>query len=328
MAEDKDNKIKVSDELIGIEKDEALKYLGLDSDANDYEIDEKFWQLSKRARVIKDDAEREQKMVDLSYVFDVATGKEQARLKALAEREAEPKFLGKTKGEWKNYIGYTWYKYLIVIVAVVCLFFIVKRVIFTPKEDIAVLSVGHFLVDGDNIEARLLDFGFKHPYVADVDLAVPNDQGQTNNAYAETSSSVLFLSNPEIVVTDEATVYYFYGNMDDMTNYYEALKDQLLDQAYEKITPIYYSEYESVELSIKYQEDMGAGNIDYSELETADRTKKLIGLEVKDPEFIEKMGYTNKWPKSEPTLVFSFGIKGDNKKPAEEYLTSLLKELS
>lgn len=328
MAQDNDNKIKVSDELIGIGKEEALKYLGLEPDASAYDIDEKFWQLSKRSRGIKDDAEREQKMVDLSYVFDVATGKEQARLKALAEREAEPKFLGKTKGEWKNYIGYTWYKYLIVIVALVCLVLIVKRVVFTPDEDIGVLSVGHFAVDTDIMIDRLKEFGFKNPYVADVDLAVPNDQNQTNNAYAETSSSVLFLSNPELVITDEATVCYFYGNMDDMSAYYESLKDQLSDEAYGKITPVYFSEYDSVQLSIEYQEKMEAGNIDYSELDTASKEQKLIGLEIKDPELIKELGYVNKWPKSDATLVFSFGIKGDNKKQAEEYLTSVLKDLS
>ena len=328
MANDIEHESGASEELIGMSKEKALEYLGLKPDANDFEIDDKFWQLSKNARGISDDKEREQKIIDITYAYDVATGKEQERIRALREREAEPKYLGKTKGEWKNYFGYTWYKYLIVIFIIVCAVLIVKRIIFTPDEDIGVLSVGHFKVDTDIMDARLRDSGFKNPYVAEVDIAVPNDQGQTSNAYASQSSSVLFLSNPELVVTDEATLLYFYGNMADMAPYYEELKEELPAETLEKITPVYYSEYDAELLSVKYQEDQGAGNIDYSDLEAASQEPVLVGLEIKDEDLMTALGYKNLWPSSDATLIFSFGVKGDNKEEAPKFLTSILREVS
>lgn len=328
MSDIKDPTKEVSKELIGMSKEEALKYLELPFDANDYEIDDKFWQLSKRLRTIKDEPERKQKMVDLSYVYDVATGKEEARLKALQEHDAAPKFLGKTKAEWKNYVFYSWYKYLIGVVIIVVAVILVKQIFFTPDEDVAVLSVGHFNVDVEVMEAKLLEAGFEHPYVTCVDLAVSNDQNQTTTSYAESSATVLFLSEPELVVMDEATVFYFYGNLGDMSAYYEDLKLELSDEVLNKITPIYFSEYEAVKLSIDYQEKLGSTEIDYSDLETADRSKVLIGLEIKDKELINKLGYTNLWPESEDTLVFCFGNKGDNMDPSKSFLTSILKEVS
>ena len=328
MSTDIEHESGASEELIGMSKEQALEYLGLKTDANDFEIDDKFWQLSKRARGIEDDKEREQKIIDITYAYDVATGKEEARIKALKEREAEPKFLGKTKAEWKNYFGYTWYKYLIVLLIIVCAVLIVKRVVFTPEEDIGMLSVGHFSVDTDIMDARLRDYGFKNPYVVEVDLAVPNDQGQSTNIYASQSSQVLFLSNPEIVVTDEATMLYFFGNLSDMSSYYDELKEELPEETLSKITPIYYSEYEAELNSIEYQKSQGAEEIDYSDLEAASQEKILCGLEIKDTELMTELGYKNLWPKSEATLIFSIGVNGDNKEEAQKFLTTILKEVS
>ena len=88
-------------------KEEALEYLGLPSDANDFYIDEKFWKLSKQYRG-KNDKESEDKLSELSAVYNIACGRRDEALRKADERAKASKFLGKTKDEWKNYFAYSW----------------------------------------------------------------------------------------------------------------------------------------------------------------------------------------------------------------------------
>lgn len=317
---------KVTPELIGMSKEDALKFLELPLDANDFAIDEGFWKLSKRTRSIKDEAEREQKMIDISYAYDVATGKEEKRIKALEQRAAEKKYFGKTKGEWGVYFGYTWYRYLIALVAIICIIAIVYRVVFTPDEDIAVLSVGHFEVNVDVMEDRLKNEGMKNPFVNNSNLVVPNDQGEMNGSYADMTSSVLFVAQPDIVVTDEMTVKYFFEQFQDLSIYYEGLEEQIGSEAFSKIEPIYCTEYEAGVLSMEYLESQ-AMDTDRNELLTMSHDRMLIGLMIKDETLIKKLGYFNLWPNSEATLVFGIGAGCDDRAQSERILTSIFSEL-
>ena len=65
---------KPSPEILQMSREEAVSYLGLKDDANDFAIDEKFWQLSKRYRG-DDTPESEQKLADVSCAYDIACGR-------------------------------------------------------------------------------------------------------------------------------------------------------------------------------------------------------------------------------------------------------------
>lgn len=329
MADDNTNNPldKVTSELVGISKEDALKYLELNDDANEFLIDEAFWKLSKRIRSEKDDSIREQKMLDLSYVYDVATGKEEKRLEALRTREAAKKYFGKTKEEWKVYFGYTWYRYLIVIIILICLGSIIYRMAFTPEEDLSVLSVGHFEVDVDVMENRLKNQGMVNPFVNSSNLVVPNDEGEVNGSYADMTSSVLFVSNPDIVITDEPTTKYFFDQFQDLTMLYEELEDKIGSEAFSKIEPVYCTEYEAGVLSIEYLESQ-AMDADRNELVSLSHDRILIGFKITDESLIKRLGYYNLWPKKEATLVFGIGTNCVDRSRAESVIISILSEVS
>ena len=304
-------------------KAEALAFLGLEGDASDFAVDEKFWQLSKNARAIKDDAEREKRMEELSYAYDVATGREEARLKAQAAHDNAKKYFGKTAEEWKVYFGYTWYKYLLIIAGIVVLGMIGYRVFLAPKQDFAVLTVAHYNVENQVMTDRLMEDGYKNPYVANVDYAGPNDEGQENGMYADMTASVLFSSRPEVVITDEKSVNYFFVQYADIAPYYAELKSLLPSDKYALIEPVYYSEYEAAQLSVQYQIDQGATEVDTSVLDEASTQRVMIGLKIKDSALIDSLGFINMWPESEPNLIFSIGANGEDRQGAENFILEI-----
>lgn len=317
----------VTSELIGMSAEDALKYLELPSDANESQIDDAFWKLTKNARSIKDDALREQRLADLSYAFDVATGKEARRIKAMEERAATKKYFGKTKEEWGVYFGYTWYRYLIVIVGIIIVLSIGYRMFFTPKEDISILSIGHFDADVEVMENRLKDSGFVNPFVNTANTVVPNDEGESNSSIADMTSSVLFASSPEIIITDEKSCKYFFEQFQDLSVFYESLRNSLSSEVFEKIEPIYCSEYEKGLISVEYLESMKM-EADRSELDEMSQEQIIIGLKVTDTTFIKKLGYTNLWPKTEPTLVIGIGHSAKDNAKCEKVISDMLMELN
>lgn len=319
---------KVSQELIGMSREDALRYLELPENANDYEIEERFWQLSKRSRAIKDDAERIRQMNDLSYVLDVATGREEARLKALADREAAKKYFGKTAEEWKVYFGYTWYKYLLVLIGILVIGALLYRIFFTPDEDISVISVGHYQSDPTLMEVRLKDEGFKNPYCTNVDYVAPNDEGQTGNMYNEMTASVILASNPDIVITDELSYIYQFGQFADMGYFYDELKEELPADKFSKITPVYCSEYDAVEKSIEYQEKSDTGEVDRSDLQTANTEEIMVGLKIEDEALIYDLGFKTLWRDMPEHMIISFGVNGTHRSSAEGVIKGILNELN
>lgn len=318
---------KVSPELIGMSKADALKYLELADDAGDYQIDEAFWKLSKNARKIKDDSERDQRIIDITYAYDVATGKEEKRIKALQERAAAKKYFGKTAAEWKVYFGYTWYRYLIVLFIIVCIGMIVYRIAFAPDEDVSVLSIGHFDCDVEVLENRLKDEGMKNPFVNTSNLVVPNDQGEMNGSYADMTSAVLFASEPDIVITDEMTAKYFFDQFEDMSLIYEHLQTNVSPDILSKIEPVYCTEYEALLISVEYLESQHM-EADRDELVSASHDKVLIGLKITDEDLIRKLGFLNLWPESPATLIIGLGTNCRDFNECEEIITSIVNEVT
>lgn len=310
----------VSENIINMSKEEALNYLELPSDASWEEIDTKFWQLSKAYRKLPQE-EGEDKINELSKVYDIATGKRDREEAEAKERAGKKKFFGKTFDEWKNYAYYTWYKYLIAIVVIVVLGNLAYTIFLKPDNDLRVISVGHFVHEGSYLEDLSAVVGYKYPYMLEVNVAIPNDEGQQGDQYSEQAAAAALMSNPNIIVTDGRTYPYYFGNMIDISDYYYELENELPPEIYAQITPVYCSEQEFQDL---------AGGFSDRDTDTEEYSDEVImvGLLISDSDFISRMGYTCLWPNDEPTLVFSFG--GGELKDQEmtrEYLTEIFLDM-
>ena len=311
----------VSEEILSMTKEEALAYMELPADTSWEDIDNKFWQLSKQYRK-EHGEEAEEKLNELSKVYEIATGKRDREAEEARIREGKKKYWGKTSDEWKNYFYYTWYKYLIGIVLGIVILNLLYTVFLKPENDARVISVGHFVVEGEYFEDKAMEVGFKYPYTLEVNVAVPNEVGEQGDMYAEQAAAAALMADPDIIVTDNRTYPYYFGNMVDMSDYYEELEDILPPEVYARITPVYCSEAHFQELAGGFS-DRETDTEEYSDEEI------MVGLLIEEPELIRSMGYSCLWPDEEYNLVFSFG-SGELQDPerTRDLLTSVFLEMA
>lgn len=325
--------IKASPEVEAMSIDEALEYLGLPKTANAFAIDEKFWQLSKNARSIADDTERAQREADLSCAYDIASGRAARRKAAVEAHDKAPKYLGKTAAEWQNFFHYNWFKILVIVVVAACVISIARSMLFKKEYDVGVVSLGHFDVDTRYMESFLVNqLGFENPFLNYVDTVVPNDQGESARAYSDQSAATMFLSQPELLVSDNLTVGYYFDDLVPLDDVYVALETQLPTEFYNSITPIYMSEREYHELSNAYAEYVGLDSDTYTsdedEMENFSTEQHIIALQIEDAAIMAEWGYYSLWPETTPNLTF--GIYRDCKdySVAENTLVSILQSMA
>ena len=139
---------------------------------------------------------------------------------SVADYQKEKKFFGKTGDEWRTYFSYTWYKYLIGLILIILAGNILHAVITNKGYDSGVVSIGHFETTTDYVENFMTTrLGYENPLVSTVDMVVPNDQGQSQQAYADQTASTLLLSGPNVLVFDEVTMPYYFGSLQDVTRF-------------------------------------------------------------------------------------------------------------
>lgn len=304
---------------------QAKAYMGLDEDANDFAIDEKFWQMSKVIRRSKDE-DAQEKLDDLSTVYDIATGRRDDRRKAAQIRDKKKKFFGKTGDEWLTFFSYSWFKILIIAVVIIVVFNLLYTIFIKPRPDVNVISVGHFAYEGDFYETFMPELGYKNPYHNAVDIVVPNDEGDRGNAYSEQAAATIFVSEPDLIVTDTHTVKYYFSEFSDISTIYADLREMLTTEQFDCLVPIFCSElefeqliygYEEEELMYEYTEE----GFDPSEY---DNTPIMIGIEITDDEFMTKLGYTTGWDAGD-NLVFSMYGSANDPTKTESIILSLLR---
>ena len=169
--------------------------------------------------------------------------------------------------------------------------------------------------------------GYENPLVSTVDMVVPNDQGQSQQAYADQTASTLLLSGPNVLVFDEVTLPYYYSNLQDLSSLYSYLRDNLTQAQFSKLRPIYLSERQAQQLLIDYEINYGAegiGGIDDLDMSVYDDNPIMIGIAVEDEDAITALGYQNLWPEYETTLVFSIYTQTMNYSDSELIIMELL----
>ena len=79
-----------------LSEDEALIYMGLEADADIKEIEDRFWQMSKKYRG-KDDPESLAMEDEISAVYDIASGRREVKEQEEYVRQNEPKYFGRLR---------------------------------------------------------------------------------------------------------------------------------------------------------------------------------------------------------------------------------------
>lgn len=323
--ETKKTPITASPEVVKMTREEAISYLGLPEGANSYAIDEKFWQLCKRYK--SGSEEDEQKLVDLSEAYDIATGRRDARKKAIEIRENQRKYFGKTSDEWRNHWNYNWYKYLIAVVLIVIAGNLFYNIVLKPDYDCAIISLGHFDIENDTYYDNLLsDMGFNNPYITNVNIVVPNDEGELSSAYENQNAVTSLLIRPNIVVTEAKSAPYYYDQLMDLSDIYAELSSYLTPAQMAKIVPVYCSEREYYEYSNAYAESMDMLTEEEMDLSGYSTAREMIGLMITDEALITRMGYTYLW-NDEPNMVFGIYYDPMDIADARNILIRLLSEL-
>ena len=319
--------IEAGADICSMTREQALAFMELPANANDFMIDERFWKLSKQLRG-DNSAEGKQRIADLSAAYDIATGRRDERVAKEIRREKEKKFLGKTGDEWRTYFSYTWYKYLIGLILIILAGNLLNTILFSPRYDCGVLSIGHFANESDYVEKFLLTrMGYKNPMIGLADIVVPNEQGQSQNAYADQTASTLLMSGPNVLVFDEATIPYYFGYLTDARAVYELLRENLTPDQFRKLRPVYLTERESQALLDEYELNYGAEMFVDDDLSLYDNTPVMIGIAVDDEEAIRKLGYENLWPETKTTLVFSIYEQSMDLNDSEKIILNLLRSV-
>lgn len=320
--------VEESSKIESMTRTQALEYMNLPADANDFAIDERFWKLSKQIRG-DNTPEGRQKIADLSAAYDIATGRRDERVRKAAVREQERKIFGKTGDEWRTYFSYTWYRYLIAVILIALAGNLIYTVAFKPRYDCGYLSLGHFENESDYVEKFLTTrMGFVNPMMGTVDVVIPNDQGQSQQAYADQSAATLMISRPNVIVFDEVTMPYYFSNLADFSSAYECLRENLTDEQFRKLRPIYLSERDSQALLMEYERNYGAELNAYDDdLSYYDDTPVMVGVELTDEAAISALGYNNLWPDYEPSLVFSVYSDTMSYVDSEQIIMQLLRSV-
>ena len=62
-------------------------------------------------------------------------------------------------------------------------------------------------------------------------------------------------------------------------------------------------------------------------LTTEDKIDHVYGLEITDQDTISALGYVNNWSEKDPSLVLGISNVSEDKKTAEEFISSLLLDM-
>ena len=306
-------------------RQQAIEYLGLPADADNAAIDDKFYQLTKRYRK-SDDEDAEQKLADLSAVYNIASGRRDEEKAREIEHDQAKKYFGKTKEDWQTFFGYHWIKF--VFGAGIILFIIsLINFFFSGGTSCTVISFGNFGHNSYYMTSALELYGYSNPYVASVTYVVPNTEGQENSAYASQTLAAFFSADPNVIVTDEMTYVYYYSQFADLSSVYGILQDELPQEVFDSLTPVYMSELEAYNLTKTYYEQIYEMQEYVSEIDESQLSDEpvLIGFEITDPDMIDKLGYENYWEKQPDTLVFGIYSNTSDMKESVKVLTTILK---
>lgn len=295
-------------------REEALAILKLDSSANAYKIENRYWQLSKRYRSEEDP----EAMAKATLAYEVLTGKLQIKKEEEALNQKGKKFLGKNKRQWQVHFYYSWWKYVLSLVVLVIVITLGQQMLFGGRYDVRIVAAGHFQLNNE----ALTDFlkvkqGYTNPYIAGADLVADGSQADNSvSTYGAAAFAAYLTSNPELLIFDGSTIPFYLGAVQPMDDYYEQLKTTLPPELLAKIIPIRLTMADYIRRTTLPDET--------AEISPDDEVEHIYGLKIVDGEWILALGFLSSWPDRQPSLVFSIPASSSDNTRSEAILTDLL----
>lgn len=283
-------------------REEALEYMGLSADADIKEIDDRFWQMSKKYRG-KEDPESRKKDDEISAIYDIASGRRDRRILDEQMYDSGPKYFGRSKKQWEDIIRYNWKTWLFAAVIVVSAIIVITAVATNTKSDCSVIVFGHLNFDNTFIFKTLEAQGIKSPYVSSADFVVPNDEDIARVEYGNEIFNAQFYTDPDVLISDERSYFYYFTVFKDLSPLYDRILESLTEEAKAGIRPIYMSQREAVEYQNRIYEENNVMDAEINDPALFPDDKILIGIEITDPAIAKKLGVDSLWRSRETTLV-------------------------
>lgn len=297
-------------------RDEALAALGLRPDADAAALDQRFYQLTKRYRIEKD----EENLLRITAAYDVASGRAAEKEAEIHEKTVAKRTLGKTKREWKTFFYYSWWKFAMVAAVIFFFVFVGGQLISGNNFDIRIVCLGHFKTDVQFITDFFTEeLSYSNPYVvsSDIDFADPTARGA--DAMNESLAAYAYLSaTPDIILLDEPTVPYFLDYLQNLDAYYEKLRLGLPAELFETIEPVSYSLLDSYKLrGVNPEEYEGEEGIEDAH---------IYGLKFKNPELYQAFGFMTKWDTGDKPVVIAISATTEHIVDAELFVTNMIQK--
>ena len=307
----------------GMTREEALKYMGLDENADIKEIDDRFWQMSKKYRG-KDDPESLAMEDEISAVYDVASGRREVRAQEEYVRQNEPKYFGRYKSDWQNIIHYNWKSWLLAAVVIISGLAVIISYLTSMKSDCSVLVFGHMYLDNSQMREALEAEGYHNPYVGLADMVVPNDENIALDQTGNETFNAQFYTNPDVLVSDEITYLYYFNVFKDMAPIYDQIMAGLSDEAKANVRPVYMSQREYVRNMNDYYAITGLDNDEMRNPADYPDDKVLIGIEITDRDIITSYSVEAKWKSRQTTFVFGQCVNSTDDEKAAKMMIALI----
>ena len=313
----------VSSKYSSMTREQALEYMGLGSDADIKEIDDRFWQMSKKYRG-KEDPESQAMEDEISAVYDIASGRRDVRMKEEQQRENEPKYFGRYKSDWQTIIHYNWKNWLLGAVVGISIIVIAVGYFLNAQNDCSVLVFGHMYLDNTYMREALMDQGLKNPYVGIADVVVPNDESIPMDEMGNESFNAQFYTNPDVLISDSKAYKYYFNVFKDIGPLYDQIMAGLSDEAKANVTPIYMSERESVRFKNDMYQEYGLGEEDIKNPAEFSDEPVLIGFEISNQDVVTNFGVEAKWKSRQTTLMLGQCINSTNDEMTVKIITSII----
>lgn len=304
-------------------REEALKYMGLNENADIKEIDDRFWQMSKKYRG-KDDPESLKMEDEISAVYDVASGRREVKAQEDYVRNNEPKYFGRYKSDWQNIIHYNWKSWLLAAVVIISGLAVIISYLSTMKSDCSVLVFGHMYLDNSQMREALEAEGYHNPYVGIADIVVPNDENIGLDQTGNEAFNAQFYTNPDILVSDEKSYPYYFNVFKDMAPIYDQVMAGLSDKAKAGVRPVYMSQREYVRHMNDYYAITGLDNDEMKNPADYPDDQVLIGIEITDRDLITKYGAEAKWKSRQTTFIFGQCVNSTDDAKTVKMMTALI----
>ena len=312
-----------NDDLASMTREEALKYMGLEADADIKEIDDRFWQMSKHYRG-KDDPESVKKEDEISAIYDIASGRRDRRIKEKLQHESEPMYFGRYKSDWKNIIHYNWKSVLLGIVVAVSALLVIIAVATNTRSGCSIVVFGHMYLDDTYMRDSLVAEGIKRPYIGMADIVVPNDQNIPMQEYGNETFNAMFYTNPDVLISDNESYGYYFSTFKDLGPLYDRIMEGLTDEAKAGVIPVYMTEREAVEYTNRLYIENGIGDEELDDPSRYPDEPILIGIKITDEDICTRLGIEAKWKSRKTTLVFGQCINSTNDDQTVKVITTVI----